>query len=165
MANEGRLPCGCRWRSRRVAEQAEREGGSEGGTSIRTKVKKFVSYGFAELLEICVRMCREGALQGEVSGAEERMAAAWNEWTFILFAMWLAGKISRQTMKPVRARTIETYISFIKGYPKFEYVLDILDRAPTAQNNERCEHDGGRAEDQEGAEEATPPQILEGGGM
>lgn len=60
----------------------------------------------------------------------ERQAGAWNEWTLVLYAVWLAGEKSKQTKKPVRARTIETYISLIKGYLKFEYDFELPERSP-----------------------------------
>lgn len=60
----------------------------------------------------------------------ERQAGAWNEGTLILYAMWLAGQRSKQTKWPVRDRTIETYISLIKGYLRFEYDFELPDRAP-----------------------------------
>lgn len=58
-------------------------------------------------------------------------AAAWNEWTLILFAVYVDTKPSARTRRPVKARTVETYISLLKGYLSFSYDFDILDRAPT----------------------------------
>lgn len=65
----------------------------------------------------------------EKEDVSERQTGAWNEWTFVLYASWLAGQASRQTKRPVRARTIETYISLIKGYLRFEYDFELPDRA------------------------------------
>lgn len=59
-----------------------------------------------------------------------RSAGAWNEWTFILFAVWLAGRVSRLTRRPVQAATIESYISLLKGYLSYNYDFDIIERAP-----------------------------------
>ncbi|KAL3894566.1 MAG: hypothetical protein SGPRY_013776, partial [Prymnesium sp.] len=74
--------------------------------------------------------CPERVLFREKGDISERQAAAWNEWTFILYAMWLAGRPSRQTKHPVRARTTESYISLIKGYLRFEYDFELPERAP-----------------------------------
>lgn len=57
-------------------------------------------------------------------------AAAWNEWTFVLFAMYMQAEPSAKTGRVVRARTVESYISLLKGYLSFNYEFDVLDRAP-----------------------------------
>lgn len=74
--------------------------------------------------------CPGRVLFKEGSGEHDRKAAAWNEWTFVLFAVWLSRRPSVQTKRPVKARTIETYISLIKGYLRFEYDFAIFERAP-----------------------------------
>lgn len=74
--------------------------------------------------------CLERELLKEKGTLSERQAGAWNEWTFILYAVWLASQTSKQTKRPVRARTIDTYISLIKGYLKFEYDFELPDRSP-----------------------------------
>lgn len=63
-------------------------------------------------------------------GASKCEAAAWNEWTFVLFAMYLAATPSPPTWRLVKARAIESYISLLKGYFSFSYGFDILDKAP-----------------------------------
>ena len=61
------------------------------------------------------------------SGGE---AAAWNEWTFVLFAVYMDTTPSDKTRRVVKARTVESYISLLKGYLSFSYDFDVLDRAP-----------------------------------
>lgn len=61
-----------------------------------------------------VMQCPERVLFREKGDISERQAATCNEWIFILYAMWLAGRPSKQTKHPVRARTTESYISLIK---------------------------------------------------
>ena len=67
---------------------------------------------------------RQSRFQGD------REAAAWNEWTLILFVEWLTGSISQKTKKPVQVSTIESYVSLLKGYLIFEYDFEIRDKAP-----------------------------------
>lgn len=76
------------------------------------------------------RQCPGRQLFREKGDISERQAAAWNEWTFILYATWLAGRPSKLTKYPVRARTIESYVSLIKGYLRFEYDFELPERAP-----------------------------------
>lgn len=58
-------------------------------------------------------------------------ASSWNdEWTLILFAAYLADTPSRRTGKPVKAKTIESYISLPKGFLDFTYSFDLVLWAP-----------------------------------
>lgn len=74
--------------------------------------------------------CPERDLFKEKGVEGDRSAGAWNEWTFILFAVWLAGRVSRQSKKPVQPATIESYVSLLKGYLSYNYDFDLLERAP-----------------------------------
>lgn len=74
--------------------------------------------------------CPERELFREKGVGGDRHAGAWNEWTFVLFAVWMARRVSRQTKKPVSAATIESYVSLLKGYLSYNYDFDLLDRAP-----------------------------------
>lgn len=74
--------------------------------------------------------CPDRELFVEKGVGGDRSAGAWNEWTFILFAVWLAGRVSGQTKKPVKTATIESYISLLKGYLSYNYDFDLVERAP-----------------------------------
>ena len=58
------------------------------------------------------------------------LVSAWNEWTFILFATYLSSTQSSKTKKPLATKTIETYISLLKGYLGYSYAFDLMERAP-----------------------------------
>ena len=55
-------------------------------------------------------------------------AAAYNEWTLILFVWFLATTSSPSTKKPVKPGTIDTYVSLLKGYLSFVYTFDVLEK-------------------------------------
>lgn len=74
--------------------------------------------------------CPERVLFKSPEGSSRSEASAWNEWTFILFAMYLSSLPSPKTGRPVQARTVESYISLLKGYLSFQYDFDVVDRAP-----------------------------------
>jgi hypothetical protein len=54
--------------------------------------------------------------------------AAYNEWTMILFVWYMVTTNSPSTGKPVKAGTIDTYVSLLKGYFSFVYVFDVLEK-------------------------------------
>lgn len=60
----------------------------------------------------------------------DQQASAWNEWTFILFATYLNTTPSLKTKQPVSVKTIETYISLLKGYLSHSYAFELMERAP-----------------------------------
>lgn len=60
----------------------------------------------------------------------DRAASSWNEWTLILFAMYLATTPSKRTGRPVSAKTVETYISLVKGFLSFNFDFDLVNRIP-----------------------------------
>lgn len=74
--------------------------------------------------------CPERVLFKSPEGVSSGEAAAWNEWTFVLFAMYMSSSPSAHTKRVVKARTVESYISLLKGYLSFSYDFDILGRAP-----------------------------------
>lgn len=74
--------------------------------------------------------CPERVLFKSPAGVSKSEAAAWNEWTFVLFAMYMETTPSARTGSAVRARTVESYISLLKGFLSFNYDFDVLDRAP-----------------------------------
>ena len=55
-------------------------------------------------------------------------ASAHNEWTLILFAWFLVTTNSPSTKKPVKAGTVDTYISLLKGYLSFIYSFELLEK-------------------------------------
>lgn len=74
--------------------------------------------------------CPERVLFKSPEGSSKSEAGAWNEWTFVLFAVYMSSSPSRKTGRLVRARTVESYISLLKSYLSFQYEFDVLDRAP-----------------------------------
>ena len=58
-------------------------------------------------------------------------ANAHNEWTLILLAWFLLTEPSPTTGKPLRVKSVRSYISLLKGYLSFVYSFDIVDRSPT----------------------------------
>lgn len=48
----------------------------------------------------------------------------------MLFATFMAGTPSKKTGRPVKAKTIESYVSLIKGFLDFTYSFDLVLRAP-----------------------------------
>lgn len=60
----------------------------------------------------------------------DQRSSAWNEWTFVLFATYLSTTPSLKTKKPVSVKTIETYISLLKGYLGHSYAFELMERAP-----------------------------------
>lgn len=74
--------------------------------------------------------CPERVLFKSPTGVPPGEAAAWNEWTFVLFAIYLESTPSAKTGRTVRARTVDSYISLLKGYLSFSYDFDVLGRAP-----------------------------------
>lgn len=55
-------------------------------------------------------------------------AAAHNEWTLILLVWYMVQVESQSTGKTVKVKTIQSYISLLKGYLSFEYSFDLVDR-------------------------------------
>ena len=104
-----------------AATRMERVYAPKSKDSLNTALRSFARF---------AAQCPARELFKEKGAVSERQAGAWNEWTFILYAMWLVSQASKQTKRPVRARTIETYISLIKGYLKFEYDFELSDRSP-----------------------------------
>lgn len=74
--------------------------------------------------------CPERVLFKSPEGVPKADAAAWNEWTFILFAMYMGNTPSLKTGRVVRARTLESCISLLKGFLSLYYEFDVPDRAP-----------------------------------
>jgi len=59
--------------------------------------------------------------------------SAWNEWTFILFAVYLTTVPSRKTKEPLAVKSVETYIALLKGHLGVEYEFDLMHRTPRLQ--------------------------------
>lgn len=60
----------------------------------------------------------------------DKAASVHNEWTLILLVEWMLRTPSAKTKKPVKAGTIESYVSLLKGYLVFSYDFEIAERAP-----------------------------------
>lgn len=65
--------------------------------------------------------CPERVLSKSARYTGDGEHAAWNEWTFVLMAVYLHSTPSRQTGKPVAPRSISSYISLLKGYLSVSY--------------------------------------------
>lgn len=74
--------------------------------------------------------CQERTLFKSPRQAGDPEVAAWNEWTFILFATFLVRTPSSKTKTTLKTSTIETYISLLKGHLNFTYDFALLERAP-----------------------------------
>jgi len=57
-------------------------------------------------------------------------ASAWNEWTLILFAQFLVHAPSRKTKRPLKAATVESYLSLLKGYLNHTYTFELVEHSP-----------------------------------
>ena len=55
-------------------------------------------------------------------------ASAYNEWTMILFVWWAATTDSPTTGRRLKAKTLKSYVSLLKGYLSFNYAFDVVDR-------------------------------------
>ena len=53
--------------------------------------------------------------------------AAHNEWTVILFVWFMVSTDSPTTGKPVRPKTVDTYVSMLKGYLSAKYSFEVLE--------------------------------------
>lgn len=110
----------------RLAAEAARQVGEAYAPGSRGPVRTALRAlaGFAE-------QCPERELFKERRHGEEGgFASAWNEWTFVLFSVWLSSRISRKTKKPVTADTIESYVSLLKGYLNYNYDFQLMERSP-----------------------------------
>jgi hypothetical protein len=65
---------------------------------------------------------RRPAFHGDIE------TAAYNEWTFVLFVWFMATTPSPATRKEVKASTIDSYVSLLKGYLSFKYTFDVLEK-------------------------------------
>lgn len=74
--------------------------------------------------------CPERLLFKESRWKGETAAAAWNEWSFILFAEYLSVQPSAKTKQPISVKSIETYISLLKGFFKHTYDFEIPEGSP-----------------------------------
>ena len=54
--------------------------------------------------------------------------AAHNEWTVILFVWFMVTTDSPTTHKPVRPKTVDTYVSLLKGYLSAKYSFEVLEK-------------------------------------
>ena len=76
---------------------------------------------------------------------ESKSYSAHNEWTLILFATNLATQRSSKTGQPMRAATIESYVSIIKGYFSTTYAFELTDKSPRLKRLLRYMHNDGDA--------------------
>lgn len=105
------------WRPRRRGVLARRSRGP-----VRTALRA-LAY-FAE-------QCPERELfKDRQHGDEGSYVPAWNEWTFVLFSVWLSSRVSKKTKKPVAEDTIESYVSLPKGYLNYNNYFQLMERSP-----------------------------------
>lgn len=74
--------------------------------------------------------CPERTLFKSQTRDRDPAVAAWNEWTFILFAQFMATVPSKKTNALVCPKTVESYVSLLKGYLSYSYDFEILERSP-----------------------------------
>lgn len=74
--------------------------------------------------------CPERTLFQQSMRQGDRSSAAWNEWTFILFAQYLGERPSAKTNRPISVKSIESYISLVKGYFAHTYDFEVPEGAP-----------------------------------
>lgn len=74
--------------------------------------------------------CPERTLFTTPARDRDPAIAAWNEWTFILFAQYMATVPSKKTGALVCPKTVESYVSLLKGYLSYSYDFEILERSP-----------------------------------
>jgi hypothetical protein len=60
----------------------------------------------------------------------DRRASTHNEWTFILFIEWLIGTPSKKTKQVLSSKTVESYVSLLKGYLVFSYNFELPAQSP-----------------------------------
>lgn len=75
--------------------------------------------------------CPERILFKRPAFLGDQAAAAYNEWTLILLAWFLISEPSPTTGKPLKVKSVRSYISLLKGYLSFSYAFDLVDRSPT----------------------------------
>lgn len=74
--------------------------------------------------------CPERTLFQQSVRQGDKSSASWNEWTFVLFALYLGEQPSKKTGKPVSVKSMESYISLLKGYFAHTYDFEIPEGAP-----------------------------------
>lgn len=74
--------------------------------------------------------CPERTLFRTRTREHDPAISAWNEWTFVLFAMYMAETPSSKTKALVATKTVESYISLLKGFLSFSYDFELVDRSP-----------------------------------
>ena len=78
----------------------------------------------ARFAEACPEreLFRHPAFHGDIE------ASAHNEWTFILFVWYLVTTDSPTTKKPVQPKTVDTYVSLLKGFLSFKYTFNVIEK-------------------------------------
>ena len=104
-----------------AADRLQRAHAPRSRTSLRTVLKHFARFA-AE--------CPERTLFRRPRALGDMEASAWNEWTLILFAVYLRTRISDTTGRPVAVRTVSTYVSLAKGHFSFNYEFELTERTP-----------------------------------
>lgn len=74
--------------------------------------------------------CPERWLFKVSANRADRATSAWNEWTLILFAGYLGEVSSKKTGKPIAVKSIESYISLLKGYLSHTYDFEVPSGTP-----------------------------------
>lgn len=107
--------------------------------------------------------CPERTLFQQSTHRGDRSSTSWNEWTFILFAQYLGERPSTKTKKPISVKSIESYISLVKGYFAHTYDFEVPEGAPRLSKLIKALRadqpvPGGRAAAQAARLEKAPPE-------
>ena len=63
-------------------------------------------------------------------GWNEHEIRAWNEWSLILFATHLSISPSKKTGRPIKAESVSSYVSMVKGFFSFTYAFTLCVEQP-----------------------------------
>lgn len=74
--------------------------------------------------------CPQRQLFKEPRWRGDHETSAWNEWTLVLFAVFMATKPSERTGEKLKVKTVESYIALLKGHLNFKYEFELVDRSP-----------------------------------
>lgn len=74
--------------------------------------------------------CQERELFKTPRWRGDHESSAWNEWTLILFAIYMTKSPSARTGAKLRGNTVESYIALLKGHLNFTYEFELMDRSP-----------------------------------
>jgi hypothetical protein len=102
-----------------VSQRLEQSYAPKSKDSLRSALNAFARF---------ARACPERELLKRPAFHGDIEAAAHNEWTFILFVWFMVTIDSPTTGKPVKPKTVDSYVSLLKGFLSFKYTFDVLEK-------------------------------------